>query len=607
MKKLFTLLSLLPFSLTAQTFVNATWTAIPNNQTDLFIPVTVQGLPNTIDTSFGLSAVCMDIFHQHMADLKIRLQSPSGTTILLADQRGGSGTGYQNACFQENGSNGFITSGTPPINGSYIPQNSLNTFNTGENPNGTWNLIITDMFNFLDTGSFHYITMTFALSPPHDPSVLFICNTSNAGGCFCPDSAQQNCDLLPDMTASCMDWVTPITESPGYLSVSTATPNIGWGPLEIHGTNSCYCDTTLVPCTTVTCPNGDPPKQMVSQRIYHKNGSTMTFWDRPAGTMAYHPTHGHIHVDDWVWIDARRRNSDPNPTHWPKTGIGTKQSYCLINLGDCTNSYGVCRDDNGNTITQANIPNSNLGSVSGCGVDQGIYVGEYDTYGSIDVTIPPGACNGDYYIISITDPLNVMLEQNDTNNWIVLPFTLTQQPSTASFETAGYIYLISGLQVDFLANSTTADSITWEWGDGTPNLTHVGSITGSHVFSGPGTYVVGCNAYNLCGLTYSSDTINILPTQVNEPFSTLVSWNIYPNPAKDKINIDYSLANSSDVKIEITNAVGQVVKELNTVSQYAGKYHVSLNLSTGEIKQGIYFVRLTSNNKTINERFIVLK
>ncbi len=608
MKKLFTLLSLLPATLFAQTFSESVQTAIPNTQSDLLIPITVSGLPTSIDASFGLATVCIDITHQHMSDLKVRLRSPQGTEVVLTDQRGGSGTGYHQVCFQEDATSGYITSALNPSYGTFVPQYSLNTFNTGLNPNGTWNLVITDMFNFLDSGYFHAVTIDFRTNPPVDPASLVLCTTSNAGGCQCPGGATE-CDLLPDLTHSCTNWANPITETPGYLQVSTATPNIGWGPLEIHGTNNCFCDETQVPCTTVTCPNGMPPQQMVTQTIYHKNDNVMTTWSRPAGTMAYHPSHGHIHVDDWVWIDARRKNGDPNPTHWPKTGQGSKTSYCLVNLGNCDNP-GVCRDNDGNTLLQADIPNASMGSVSGCTQNQGIYVGEYDTYGSILVNLPSSTCNGQYYIVSITDPTNAMLEQDETNNWTVIPFTLTHQLGVGTFEPEGFLWQLSSLQVSCLSNSFAADSISWDWGDGSQRTLYTGSPANpvsDHTYPGPGTYVIGQSVYNRCGLTYSQDTLRILATNVTDLSKALVFHNVYPNPAKDRISIDYTLSNNTDVKIEIMDAVGHLVKEMTNANQTIGKYHVSLDLNSEQIRQGIYFVRIAAGDKIVNERFAVVK
>ncbi|MEO8087330.1 MAG: T9SS type A sorting domain-containing protein [Bacteroidota bacterium] len=604
MKKLFTLLSIFPSLLFAQTFTNSIPVAIPDNQTDLYIPIQVAGLTPAINMNFGINTTCLMVNHSHVADLKLRLQSPSGTIVLLADQRGGNGSGYFGTCFAENGSDGDITDGVAPFNGTFYPQESINAFNDGSDPNGTWNLIITDMFNFSDSGFFQYANITFGMNPPPNQTSL-ICNTSDASGCFCPDGGQ-DCDLLPDLQSSDDAQTPAYWESLGSVNVSNATPNIGWGPLEINSANNCFCDTVSVPCATAACPDGNPPTQMVNQRIYHKNGNSMTYWDRPAGTMAYHASHGHIHVDDWVWIDLRRKTGDPNPLNWPLTGIGNKQSYCLVNLGDCTSSFGVCHDDAGNFISQADIPNSNLGSVAGCGLNQGIYVGQFDTYGSINIPLPVGTCNGEYYALSIVDPLDHMLEQSETNNWILVRVNLAQQTG-GNFEPDGFMFTIHLDEIDATSNATTADSCVWNWGDGSPLQHTIGTPLAHHVFPGVGQYIVEHYAYNHCGVTYTGDTIRVLTVGVNDNIEAVSSWNVFPNPAKDKINIEYTLVNNTDVQLEITDALGHVIKQMENSNQDPGKYHVSLDLSKDNIKSGIYFVKLGTRNKTLNQRFIVLK
>jgi hypothetical protein len=460
------------------------------------------------------------------------------------------------------------------------------------------------MFNFSDSGFFQYANITFGQNPPPNQASL-LCNTSDASGCFCPDGFAE-CDLFPDLQSSDDGMSPAYTEGGGYLWVYNATPNVGWGPLEIHGVNSCFCDTVSVPCATVACPDGDPPSQLLDQRIYHKNANTMTYWDRPAGTMSYHPSHGHVHVDDWVWIDLRRKTGDPNPMNWPQTGIGNKQSYCLVNLGDCSSSYGVCHDDAGNIITQADIPNSNLGSVTGCGLNQGIYVGHFDTYGSIGITLPAGTCNGEYYALSVVDPKDYILEQSETNNWILIKVNLTQQ-SGGDFEQDGFMFTMHLDEMNATANATTADSIVWHWGDGSQPQHVYGSPLAYHVFPGVGQYVVEMYAYNHCGVTYTIDTVHVLTVGLDENIEAVASWSVYPNPAKDKIAIEYTLVNATDVSLQITDALGHVVKEMTNSNQDPGKYGASLDLSAEDIHSGIYFVRLATRNKTLNQRFIVLK
>lgn len=255
------------------------------------------------------------------------------------------------------------------------------------------------------------------------------CSIRNPAGCECPDGSEE-CDLLPDMTASALTIQNQHYEYPGYLRLSNTTPNIGWGPLEVHGTGSCFCDTDSVPCSTPACPDGSIPKELITQRIYHKSGRIMTYYDRPAGTMSYHPSHRHVHVNNWGAFTLRKDNGDPNPLNWPIVGPGTKMSFCLINTGDCTSDYGSCVDPEGNIITMDDIPNAPFGVVSGCGKDQSIYTGMLDFYNS---SLPgmridfPNICNGDYHIVSITDPDNYFLESNEDNNWVAVPATLTRQ------------------------------------------------------------------------------------------------------------------------------------------------------------------------------------
>ena len=609
MKKLLTFFALFPAMLWAQTFSNTNWTQIPNTNTDIFIPIQVSGLPTSINTSYGLGAVCLKITHQFSADLQVRLQSPDGKQVLLVDTKGGNGNGYPNTCFTENATGGWIQLAAPPFNGSYFPQESVNIFNDNSDPNGTWNLVLRDVFTPADTGSFHYVNITFMMNPPADPTQSnSACSSANPGGCQCPDGLSTDCDLLPDMTASAMCIANGHQEFAGNITLSNATPNIGWGPLEIHGTNSCYCDSVPVPCSTTTCPDGSYPKELISQRIYHKDGNSMTFFDRPAGTMTYHPSHGHVHVDNWADFSLRRATPDPDARNWPRIGEGNKQSFCLVNLGDCDSDFGYCVDSAGNPLSKANIANSDFGSVTGCSRDQGIYVGNLDIYSSslngMGIILPATICNGDYYIVSITDPENNMLESNDDNNWVTVPISLTQQ-SAGSFPLAGYTYTVSNTTVNFMATAVGADSLKWSWGDGSPvEMTSGTAIT--HDFPGIGTYIVSLYAYNQCGPTVTIDTISIQSTVGINPVGSVVSFKSYPNPSKGVFNVTYSLVNAGKVDIELTDALGQSIAVLASSDQLAGKYQIEVDPHMYNLHSGVYLVKLLSGSKSQVIRMVIL-
>ena len=172
------------------------------------------------------------------------------------------------------------------------------------------------------------------------------CTTTNAITCVCPPAGGTNCDLLPDIKVSVdavQSSISVYTQSgnaasgsqgsnDGRLRLTGTTPNIGYGPLETRSINKWLCGTdTLLSDPGTLCPDGKVPKRFVVQRIYHKNGAVMSFTDFPCGTMTYHPSHGHMHVDNWGIYTLRLQDpNEPDPTHWSIVGAGTKLAFCLL-------------------------------------------------------------------------------------------------------------------------------------------------------------------------------------------------------------------------------------------------------------------------------------
>jgi hypothetical protein len=215
----------------------------------------------------------------------------------------------------------------------------------------------------------------------------------------------------------------------GRLRVTGSTPNIGHGSFTVRGLDAngkraflCGSDTVFNVAATgdFTCPNGIiNPKQLLNQRIYKKDSTQMSYVDRWTGSMAYHPSHGHNHVNDWAVMTLRIPTSDPNPLSWPIVGDGAKIGFCLMDYGQCGTStgstyYGHCRDENtvynqGTTLQNVDFPNWNLGGGNyNCSVtEQGISSGWTDVYSkNLDgmwVNLPENTCNGDYYIVMEVD------------------------------------------------------------------------------------------------------------------------------------------------------------------------------------------------------------
>jgi hypothetical protein len=340
------------------------------------------------------------------------------------------------------------------------------------------------------------------------------CTVTNATDCECLDGSD-DCDLLPDINLSYDQFMEPgnVIINPGQILLGIGTPNIGHGPLRVISTDYFVCgeDTIYDAGGLEACPDGSSPKQIINQRIYHKNGTTMTYYEKAAGTMTYHPDHGHFHTDNWGNYTLRKPiDGVENPLEWPTIGYGTKLGFCLMDLANCASpsNYGYCREDDG-TVVVNDIANYGLGGGGyNCSItNQGISVGYLDIYDwyldGMEIVLPEGVCNGEYYIVVEVDPNNNYLEESDDNNVMAVPFTLTDQPedieslslaySGGNELTAGVLTICASETVE-LSVSPIGTSYTWSTG-ATSNIITVTEA---------GTYY--CLVERECGDIYT-DTI----------------------------------------------------------------------------------------------------
>ncbi len=146
----------------AQTF-NGGSGPIYDNQT-IDIPVTVSGLPTSIDTTnFGLETVCINLDHTYDADLTIWIVAPDGTTGMLISNVGGGGHNFTNTCLNDGAATG-IASGSAPFTGSFRPSGQMGLVNNLQNPNGTWYLRVNDNYG-ADEGVVNSFSITFGNNP----------------------------------------------------------------------------------------------------------------------------------------------------------------------------------------------------------------------------------------------------------------------------------------------------------------------------------------------------------------------------------------------------------------------------------------------------------
>ena len=100
-----------------------------------------------------------------------------------------------------------------------------------------------------------------------------------------------------------------------------------------------------------------------------------------------------------------------------------------------------------------------------------------------------------------------------------------------------------------------------------------------------------------------SVTTNELERMFNDVKSNFA---VYPNPSKGEFTIKYDVLTRGDVKVEIYNIIGDLVKTVvNVNGQYQGQYHIPVNL--GDLPNGVYVVTLINNGKRSIEKLILEK
>ncbi len=80
---------------------------------------------------------------------------------------------------------------------------------------------------------------------------------------------------------------------------------------------------------------------------------------------------------------------------------------------------------------------------------------------------------------------------------------------------------------------------------------------------------------------------------------------VYPNPVHKKCNIKYILPQNTKVNICIYDVTGRLIKEIINESQNVGIHNKTFGVT--DLSQGIYFIRLNTENYTDTEKIILIK
>lgn len=104
-------------------------------------------------------------------------------------------------------------------------------------------------------------------------------------------------------------------------------------------------------------------------------------------------------------------------------------------------------------------------------------------------------------------------------------------------------------------------------------------------------------------LSVNAIVLSAAPTGINEIKPSTIGFNVYPNPAREKLNIDLDLNENGSVTIEIFNANGQKFTSEHYKNSISGKKQFETDISA--LNSGIYWVSVRTDSFTKTKKFIV--
>lgn len=147
-----------------------------------------------------------------------------------------------------------------------------------------------------------------------------------------------------------------------------------------------------------------------------------------------------------------------------------------------------------------------------------------------------------------------------------------------------------GYEVSFTSESINADSVSWNFGDGSEVST---TTNPAHSFEALGVYDVWLTAYGPCNtdsllIIYDANDLGIDPEPETES-------SIYPNPADQSV---YIMDLELPTQIVVFNLLGEVVNKSQTVNN-------GIEIETNDLAPGAYFIQMTDKIRQSTVKLIV--
>lgn len=108
--------------------------------------------------------------------------------------------------------------------------------------------------------------------------------------------------------------------------------------------------------------------------------------------------------------------------------------------------------------------------------------------------------------------------------------------------------------------------------------------------------------YYIGSQTFDCGSLRLLSNQKEEPVSGM---NVFPNPAREIVNVDFTLKEESDIKVEMIDFTGKVVstEKYNNTSEGNNR----ITFSVKDVKSGFYTIRVSGDGINETQKLVIVQ
>jgi len=99
--------------------------------------------------------------------------------------------------------------------------------------------------------------------------------------------------------------------------------------------------------------------------------------------------------------------------------------------------------------------------------------------------------------------------------------------------------------------------------------------------------------------------MDVSDTETTGSIENMEGFNIYPNPAADDINIEFTTNSEEVITIELVNKYGNTLEQIDDTFRAEGTHNINYDVSNLPSRE-VYFIRVSKPDEVLVEKFIKL-